>query len=62
MVPPAVPAPAPLPAHLRHIQVGSHGVVEETDLWAILLPFLCSLEQEKLIANIIFCFVVVVAP
>lgn len=53
------PAPALLPAHLRDIQAGNHRVVVDTELWAVLLPFFLSLEQEKLKAHVIFCFWVV---
>lgn len=47
MVHPVVPAPALLPAHLRDTQAGNQGIVVEADLWAVLVPFLLNLEQEK---------------
>lgn len=56
MLHPVVPAPALLPAHLRDVQADSQRVVVETDLWAVLVPFLLSLEQKDLKANMMFCF------
>lgn len=42
-----VPPPALLPARLRDIQAGYHGVAVETDLWAVLLYLSSLLAQSR---------------